>query len=56
MTIPPIEPPTDRPPRPRRVWSYPPGTGCFVALFTTLLIWLLVGLLFRPAWWPWWPF
>ena len=55
MTIPPLEPPTDRPPRPRRAWYYPAGTGCLVLLLTALLIWLLVGILFRPPWWPgWW--
>ncbi len=52
MTTPRPEPPPTPPPR--RPVYYPAGIGCVYWVAILLLIWLIVGLLFRPVWWPWW--
>lgn len=42
------------PPPPRRPVYYPAGTGCLFWIFMLLLIWIVIGLFWRPLWWPWW--
>lgn len=45
---------TPPPPPPRRPIYYPAGPGCLFWIFMLLLIWVVIGLFWRPLWWPWW--
>jgi hypothetical protein len=41
-------------PVPRRPFYYPAGWGCLFWVAVVLAIYLIVGLLFAPVWYPWW--
>jgi hypothetical protein len=45
------QPPTQPP---RRSVYYPTGVGCVFWTAVLLLLWLVIGVLARPVWWPWW--
>ena len=48
-----VGPPFTEPPA-RRPFYYPAGWGCLFWLAVVVLIWLILGLLWAPAWYPWW--
>ncbi len=48
-----VTPPTPPTP-PRRAWYHPVGWGCLFWVFILLLLYILVGLLWAPVWYPWW--
>jgi hypothetical protein len=46
----------DRTPEPmpdRRVY-FPRGWGCALLVLVVVLVWLMVGVLWNPEWWPFW--
>lgn len=53
----PMAAPPPEPPPPRRPFYYPypmTAVGCLFWVFVILLVWLIVGWLWAPLWWPWW--
>lgn len=47
----------DQEPRMRRGndWYTPDSAvGCFVWLAVAIIVWVIIGIWWRPYWWPWW--
>ena len=39
---------------PRRPFFYPAGWGCLFWIMIIFLVYILLGLLWAPVWYPWW--
>lgn len=41
-------------PAPRRAFYYPAGWGCLFWVVVLLFLYLVIGWLWAPVWYPWW--